>query len=59
MVVYSPSRGEWRGSTELCSLATATRSKGMALSCVRRGSEWGLGKGSAPEGNGHGTGCPG
>ena len=30
---------------------------GMEL-CQGRGS-WGLGKGSAPEGSGHGTGCPG
>ena len=33
------------------------RGDGVEL-CQGRGS-WGLGKGSAPEGSGHGTGCPG
>lgn len=32
---------------------------GIALSCVRGGSGWVLGKGSSPEGGGHGTGSPG
>jgi len=36
-----------------------TGAKRMAWSCVRGGSGWGLGKGSAAEGGGRGTGCPG
>jgi len=46
------------GSTELCSLLTATGPEGMAWSCQGRGS-WELGISCAPEGGGHGTGCPG
>jgi len=37
---------------------TATGPEGRAWSCVWGGVGW-LGKGSAPEGNGHGTGYPG
>jgi len=33
--------------------------EGTAWSYIREASGWGLGKGSAPEGGGHGTGCPG
>jgi len=37
---------------------TVTGPEGTAWSCQERGSR-GLGTGSAPEGGGHGTGCPG
>ena len=54
----SPSRGERRGSAELCSVwQRQGRGNGMEL-CQGRGS-WGLGTGSAPDDGGHGTGCPG
>ena len=43
-------------SSALCDSDRA-RGNGMEL-CQGRGS-WGPGKGSAPEGGGHGTGCPG
>ena len=38
---------------------TATGAEGMAWSCVRGGAAGGLRTGSAPEGGGHGIGCPG
>ena len=38
---------------------TATGAEGTAWSCVQERSSWGLGRGSASEGGGHGTGCPG
>ncbi len=41
----------------LCVIKLQTLRNGMEL-CQGRGS-WGLGTGSAPEGGGHGTGCPG
>jgi len=46
---------EWRGSTDLCSLMTATRPEGTAWSCVRGESDSVLGKGSSPEDSGYGT----
>ena len=49
MAAYSSSQGEWKGSTELCSLVTATGPKGTAWSC-KGGSGWMLGKGPSPEG---------
>jgi len=50
---------EQRGSTELCSLVTATGLKGTARSCVRGGSSCISGIGSSPVGGEHGTGIPG
>ena len=47
------------GSAVLCSLVTATGPEGTAWRCVRGGLGGGLGKESAAEGGGHGTGCPG
>ena len=38
---------------------TATGPEGTAWSCVRGEADWVSGKGSSPEGGGHGTGCPG
>ena len=48
MVTYSSSQG---GSADLCSLVTVTGPEGMAWSCIRGGSSWGLGEGSSPEGS--------
>jgi len=47
------------GSAELCSLVTATVPEGTAQGCVEGGSDWGLGKGPSPEGDGYRMGCPG
>ena len=44
---------------DLCSLVVVAGPEGSAWSCVRRGSGSVLGKDSAPEGGGHGTGSPG
>ena len=52
MVACSSLWEEWTGSTELCSLVTATEPKGTAWSCVRERSGWVLGKGSSPESDG-------
>jgi len=52
MPAYHISCGEWRGSTDLCSLAT-TGPKGMTWSCARRGSGWELGRSYSPEDGGH------
>jgi len=42
-----------------CAQPRADEAEGSFLElCQGRGS-WALGKGSAPEGSGHGTGCPG
>jgi len=49
----------YKGRAGLCSPVTVTEPKGMALSCVRGRSGWGLGKGSSLEDGGHGTDCSG
>jgi len=43
---------------DLSFLVIATGPKGMAWSCVKVGPGWMLGKGSSPEGSGHGAGSP-
>lgn len=48
----APHRGQ---RTALSSLGTATEAEGTAWSCVSGRS----GEGAAPEGDGHGPGCPG
>jgi len=53
MEAAAPHR-EQRGSTELCSIVTATGPERDTQNCVREGSGWRLGKGSG----GHGTGSP-
>ena len=58
MSAYSSSQGESGSSTEICSLVTVTGPEGMAWSYVRGGSGWVWGKGSSPEGAGHGTDSP-
>ena len=59
MAAYISSQRETRGSTDLCSLMAAAAPKRTARSCVRERSGWVLGKGSSPESDGHGRGCPG
>jgi len=59
MAAYISSQRETRGSTDLCSLMAAAAPKRTARSCIRVRLGWVLGKGSSPEGSGHGTGCPG
>ena len=49
MAACSSTRGEQRGSTELCSLVAGTGPEGTAWGCVRGGLCWGLGKGSSPK----------
>ena len=59
MVAAAPHRA-WRGSAELCSVATAVGPEGTAWSCVREGSGWVLGTGSPLRGwSGTATGSPG
>ena len=57
MVAAAPHRERRAAlSSALCD-SNRARGNGMEL-CQGRGS-WGLGTGSAPEGSGHGIGCPG
>ena len=54
------SSGRGRGGAALSSaLCDSDRARGNGMElCQGRGS-WGLGTGAAPQGGGHGTGCPG
>ena len=63
------SRGEasWRlqlltgsaGAALSYALCDSDRARGNGMELCRGRGSWGLGTGSAPEGRGHGTGCPG
>ena len=63
------SRGEasWRlqlrtgsaGAALSSALCDSDRARGNGMELCRGRGSWGLGTGSAPEGRGHGTGCPG
>lgn len=45
------------GQVLISALCDSTGLNGTAWCCIRGGSVWGLGKGSSPQGGGHGTGC--
>ena len=49
MAACSSTRGEQRGSTELCSLVAGTGPEGMAWGCDTGGSDWVLRNSSSPE----------